>query len=315
MRPKITVIGAGSVGGTTAQRLAERELGEVVLLDINGGVARGKALDMTQAGPICGYNTKILGTNDYGDAKGSYVTIITAGFPRKPGMTREDLLLSNAEVVKKVVEEVVRVAPETIIIMVTNPLDAMAYLAYKVSGFPRERVIGMAGILDSARLRTFVATELGISPENVQAMVLGSHGETMVAIPSLTTVAGAVVSEFVSKERLNAIIERTRKGGLEILEHLKTVSTFYAPSAALVEMVEAILKDEKKLLPCTVFCQGEYGIKDVFIGVPVKLGLRGMEGIVSLPLTVEELEELQKSAAAIRYQCEEIELFLQKVKV
>lgn len=315
MRTKITVIGAGHVGGTTAQRLAERELGDIVLLDTQGGVARGKALDIVEAGPVCGYNTKVLGTDNLDDVKDSYITIITAGFPRKPGMTREELLSTNAEVVKKVVEETVRVAPETIIIMVTNPLDAMAYLAYKVSGFPRERVMGMAGVLDSARFRTFVAMELGISAENVQAMVLGSHGETMVAIPSLTTVAGTPVSELIPKERLAAIIERTRRGGQEIVELLKTGSTFYAPSAAIAKMVEAILKDKKEILPCTVFCQGEYGIRDIFIGVPVKLGLRGMEGIFSLPLTPEELKALQKSATSIRPQCEEIERFLQEVKV
>ncbi len=315
MKTKIAVIGAGQVGGTTAQRLAEKELGDIVLLDTHVGIARGKALDIVQAGPIYGYNTKVLGTDNFNDIKDSYVTIITAGFPRKPGMTREDLLLTNAEVVKKIVEEVVKVAPETIIIMVTNPLDAMAYLAYRVSGFSRERVIGMAGILDSARLRTFVAMELGISAENVQAMVLGSHGETMVAIPSLTTVAGVPVSELISKERLDALVERTRRGGQEILDLLKIGSTFYAPSAAIVEMVETILKDKKKILPCTALCQGEYGIKDMFIGVPVKLGLRGMEDILSLPLTSEELKALQKSAAAIKLQCERIDRLLQEVKV
>lgn len=315
MRTKITIIGAGNVGGTTANRLAEKELGEeIVLLDAYAGIAKGKALDMVEAVPVCGYSTKVLGTDNFEDVKDSYITIITAGFPRRPGMTREELLLTNAEVVKKIVVEVVRVAPETIIIMVTNPLDAMAYLAYKVSGFPRERVIGMAGVLDSARLRTFVAMELGISAENVQAMVLGSHGETMVAVPSLTTVAGAPVSGLIPKERLAAVIERTRKGGQEILELLKTGSTFYAPSAAIAKMVEAILKDKKEILPCTAFCQGEYGIRDIFIGVPVKLGRRGMEGITPLSLTPEELKALQKSAAAIRPQCEEIERFLQEVK-
>lgn len=315
MRTKIAVIGAGSVGGTTAQRLAEKELGEIVLLDIQKGLAQGKALDLVEAGSICGYNTKVLGTDDFDAIKGSYLTIITAGLPRKPGMTREALLLTNAEIVKEIVEKVVKVAPETIIIMVTNPLDAMAYLAYRVSGFPRQRIIGMAGVLDSGRLRTFVALELGISPDNVQAMVLGSHGETMVAIPSLTTVAGVPVSELIPKERLDAIIEHTRRGGQEILELLKTGSTFYAPSAALSEMTEAILKDKKKLLPCTAFCQGEYGIRDVFIGVPVKLGLRGMEEIFPLPLTSEELKALQKSAEVVRLQCEAIERLLQEVKV
>ncbi|MBI4555682.1 MAG: malate dehydrogenase [Planctomycetes bacterium] len=315
MRTKITIIGAGNVGGTTANRLAEKELGEeIVLLDAYAGIAKGKALDMVEAGPVCGYSTKVLGTDNFEDVKDSSITIITAGFPRRPGMTREELLLTNAEVVKKIVVEVVRVAPETIIIMVTNPLDAMAYLAYKVSGFPRERVIGMAGVLDSARLRTFVAMELGISAENVQAMVLGSHGETMVAVPSLTTVAGVPVSELIPKERLDAVIERTRMGGQEILELLKTGSTFYAPSAAIAKMVEAILKDKKEILPCTAFCQGEYGIRDIFIGVPVKLGRRGMEGITPLPLTPEELKALQKSAASIKPQCEEIERFLQEVK-
>lgn len=315
MRTKITIIGAGNVGGTTAHRLAEKELGEeIVLLDAYAGIAKGKALDMVEAGPVCGYSTKVLGTDNFEDIKDSSITIITAGSPRRPGMSREDLLLTNAEVVKKIVVEVVRVAPETIIIMVTNPLDAMAYLAYRVSGFPRERVIGMAGVLDSARLRTFVAMELGISAENIQAMVLGSHGETMVAVPSLTTVAGVPVSELIPKERLDAVIERTRKGGQEILELLKTGSTFYAPSAAIAKMVESILKDKKEILPCTAFCQGEYGIRDIFIGVPVKLGRRGMEGISSLPLTPEELKALQKSAAAIRPQCEEIERFLQEVK-
>ncbi|HLA37691.1 MAG TPA: malate dehydrogenase [Candidatus Brocadiales bacterium] len=311
MRTKITIIGAGNVGGTTTNRLAEEGLGEeIVLLDAYAGIAKGKALDMVEAGPVYGYGTKVLGTDNFEDVKDSCITVITAGSPRRPGMSREELLLTNAEVVKKIVVEVVRVAPETIIIMVTNPLDAMAYLAYKVSGFPRERVIGMAGVLDSARLRTFVAMELGISAENIQAMVLGSHGETMVAVPSLTTVVGVPVSELIPKERLDAIIERTRKGGQEIIELLKTGSTFYAPSAAIAKMVEAILKDKKEILPCTAFCQGEYGLRDLFIGVPVKLGLRGMEEIVSLPLTPEELKALQKSAAAIRPQCEEIERFL-----
>jgi malate dehydrogenase len=314
MRTKIAVIGAGDVGGTTAHRLAEKELGEVVLLDVRRGLAMGKALDLLEAGPVCGYSTSVVGTDDFEAIKGANITIITAGFPRKPGMTREALLLTNAEIVKKIVEEVVKVAPETIIIMVTNPLDAMSYLAYRLSGFPRERVMGMAGALDSARLRTFIALELGLSPENVQAMVLGSHGETMVAIPSLTTVAGAPASSLISKERLEALIERTRRGGQEIIELLKTGSTFYAPSAAIVEMVEAILKDKKKLLPCTAFCQGEYGIKDLFIGVPVKLGLRGMEEIFPLPLAPEELKALQKSAEALRLQCEELERLLQAVK-
>ncbi len=315
MTTKIAVIGAGNVGGTTAQRLAEKRLGEVVLLDVRPGLAKGKALDLLQAGPIYKYGVTIQGTESFDDLKDASITIITAGSPRTPGMTREELLLTNAGVIRKVVEEVVRVAPETIIIMVTNPLDPMAYLAYRISGFPRERVMGMAGILDSARLSTFVSMELGVSPENVQAMVLGSHGETMVAVPSLTTVAGVPVSELIPKERLEAIIERTRRGGIEIVELLKIASTFYAPSASLTEMVEAILEDKKKILPCTVYCQGEYGIRDVFIGVPVKLGQKGMEEVFQAPLAQEELKALQKSAAAIRRHCEEIEKFLQEVRV
>ncbi|HHT9119969.1 MAG TPA: malate dehydrogenase [Candidatus Hypogeohydataceae bacterium YC41] len=314
MRTRVAIIGAGRVGSTTALRLAETELAEIILLDVNAGIAKGNALDIVEAGPIRGYDIKIRGTDKFDDMQDSCITIITAGFPRKPGMTREELLLINAEVIKKIVEEVVRVAPETTIIMVTNPVDAMAYLAYRVSGFPRERVVGMAGVLDSARLRGFVATELGVSTETVQAMVLGSHGETMVAITSLTTVAGVPVPKLISKERLDIIIEHTKKSGQEIIELLKTGSTSYAPSAAIAEMVETILKDKKKILPCTVFCQGEYGIRDVFIGVPAKLGISGMEEIFQLPLTSEELKTLQKSASAIKTQCEEMEKFLQRVK-
>ena len=303
---KITVIGAGSVGATTAQRLAEKELGDIVLLDVVEGLPQGKSLDMAQAGPIYGYHCKIVGTNTYEETENSDLVIITSGMPRKPGMSREELLKVNTEIVKSVVEQAAQKSPNAIIIVVSNPLDAMAYVTYKVSGFPRERVIGMAGILDSSRLRTFIASELNVSIENVYAFVLGGHGDTMVPMLRYTTVAGIPITELLSKDKLDAIIQRTIKGGAEIINFLKTGSTFYAPSASIVEMVDTILKDKKKILPCTILCKGEYGFNDIFLGLPVKLGKNGVEQIVEIKLNKEESEALNRSADSVRKLCQDV---------
>ncbi len=303
---KITVIGAGSVGATTAQRLAEKELGDIVLLDVVEGLPQGKSLDMTQAGPIYGYHCKIVGTNTYEESENSDLVIITSGMPRKPGMSREELLKVNTEIVKSVVEQAVQKSPNAIIIVVSNPLDAMAYVTYKVSGFPRERVIGMAGILDSSRLRTFIASELNVSIENVHAFVLGGHGDTMVPMLRYTTVTGIPITELLSKDKLDAIIQRTIKGGAEIINFLKTGSTFYAPSASIVEMVDTILKDKKKILPCTILCKGEYGFNDIFLGLPVKLGKNGVEQIVEIKLNKEESDALNRSADSVRKLCQDV---------
>jgi malate dehydrogenase len=300
MRKKITVIGAGNVGATCAHRLADKQLGDVVLIDILEGVPQGKALDLLEAGPIEGYDVRVKGTNDYADTANSDVVVMTAGFPRKPGMSRDDLLKANYEVVKVTIEKVAKVSPEAILIIVTNPLDAMAQTALKVSGFSKNRVIGMAGVLDTARYRTFIAEALNVSVQNVQGFVLGGHGDTMVPVPRYTTVAGIPVGELMPKEKLDAIIERTRKGGGEIVSYLKTGSAFYAPSAAAVEMVEAIFYDRKKILPCAAFLEGEYGINGLYVGVPVKLGKNGIEEIIQIKLTAEEQAALQKSAHAVK---------------
>ena len=300
MRKKITVVGSGNVGATVALRLADKQLADVVLIDILEGVPQGKALDLFEAGPIEGYDVRVKGTNDYAETANSNLVIMTAGFPRKPGMSRDDLLKANYDVVKGTVEKVVKHSPDCILIVVTNPLDAMAQTAFRVSGFSRNRVIGMAGVLDTARYRTFIAEALNVSVQNVQGFVLGGHGDSMVPVPRYTTVAGIPVTELLPKEKLDAIIERTRKGGAEIVNYLKTGSAFYAPSAAVTEMAEAIFNDRKKILPCTAYLDGEYGIKGLFVGVPVKLGARGIEQIIEIKLTPEEQAALQKSADAVK---------------
>ncbi len=302
-RPKITVVGAGNVGGTTAQRLAEKHLYDVVLVDINEGMAQGKALDLSQAGPVCGYDTRVVGTKDYAATTGSSIAVITSGIPRKPGMSRDELLATNAKIVKSVVTELVSRSPNIILILVTNPLDAMVHMALRVSGLPKSKIIGMAGVLDSARMRTFIAEELNVPSTEVEAMVLGGHGDTMVPLPRYTTVKGRPVSELMSKEKLEAIVKRTRDGGAEIVGLLKTGSAFYAPSASAVSMVEAIHKDEKRVMPCAVLCEGEYGLKNVIVGVPVKIGRGGAEQIMEYDLTSDERAALDASANAVRELC------------
>ncbi len=298
----MTVVGAGNVGASLAQRLAEMELGDVVLVDIpqTEGMPAGKALDLMESSPIYGYDSKIVGTTSYEASKNSDVVVITAGVPRKPGMSRDDLLNINAGIVQNVTQEIVKYSPNSILIIVSNPLDAMCQVALKTSKFPKSRVIGMAGALDSARMRFFIAEALNVSAENVHAMVLGGHGDTMVPMPRFSTVAGIPVSEFIPKEKLDAIIQRTRDGGAEIVKLLKTGSAYYAPSASAAEMVEAILKDKHKIIPCAAYLQGEYGIEGVFVGVPVKLGSGGIEEIISLELNHEEKAALQKSASAVK---------------
>jgi malate dehydrogenase len=302
-RPKITVVGAGNVGGTTAQRLAEKDTYDVVLVDIVEGVPQGKALDISQAGPVCGYSTRVIGTNGYAETAGSSVAVITSGIPRKPGMSRDELLTTNAKIVKSVVTELVSRSPEIILILVTNPLDAMVHVARRVSGLPKSRIIGMGGVLDSARMRTFIAAELNVPGPEVQAMVLGGHGDTMVPLPRYTTVKGRPISELMSKEKLDAIVKRTRDGGAEIVGLLKTGSAFYAPSASAVDMVEAIHLDQKRVLPCAVLCEGEYGLKNVVVGVPVKIGRGGAEQIMEYELTGDERAALEASANAVRELC------------
>jgi malate dehydrogenase len=304
MRKKVTVVGGGFVGSTTAQRIVDMELADVVLTDIFEGVPAGKALDMLESTAVTGSDSQVQGisTNagDYRETANSDIVVITAGFPRKPGMSRDDLLKMNYDVVKSVVEAIVKLSPNAILIIVTNPLDAMAQAAYKVSGFSKNRVIGMAGVLDSARMSTFVAQELKVSVENVNSFVLGGHGDDMVPLARYSTVAGIPLPDLLPKERIDAIVDRTRKGGAEIVNLLKTGSAYYAPSASVVEMVEAILKDKKKILPCAVYLEGEYGINGLFVGVPVKLGARGAEEIVQIKLLPDENAALQKSAAAVR---------------
>ncbi|MGO8731901.1 MAG: malate dehydrogenase [Terriglobia bacterium] len=300
MRKKVTVVGSGNVGATVAQRLADRRMADVVLIDIIEGVPQGKGLDLLESGPIEGNDIKIRGTNDYADTANSDLVVMTAGFPRKPGMSRDDLLKANYDIVKGVIEKVAKYSPEAILIVVTNPLDAMVQTAFKVSGFPKNRVIGMAGVLDSARYRTFIAEALNVSTRDVQGFVLGGHGDTMVPVPRYTTVAGIPVEDLMPREQLDAIIKRTRNGGAEIVNLLKTGSAFYAPSAAVVEMVDAIFNDRKRILPCAAYLEGEYGIHGLFVGVPVKLGALGIEQIVEIKLTPEEQAALQKSAAAVK---------------
>jgi malate dehydrogenase len=300
MRSKITVIGAGFVGSTLVQRLAERDYADVVMFDIIPNMPQGKALDLLQAGPVLGYDSLVVGTNDYADTANSDIVVITSGFPRKPGMTRDDLVKKNQEIVSQVTREVVRHSPDSIIIMVTNPLDAMAQLAYHVSGFPRNRVIGMAGVLDTARFRTFIAQELNVSVRDVQAYVLGGHGDTMVPLSRMCTVAGVPISQLIPAERIEQIVQRTRDGGAEIVKLLGTGSAYFAPSASILQMVDSILLDKKMIMPCAVYLQGEYGIDGLFVGVPAKLGAQGLEQIVEIELTEDERALLQKSANAVK---------------
>jgi malate dehydrogenase len=297
---KITVVGAGNVGATAAQRVAEKELArQVVLIDIAEGIPQGKGLDQFQSAPIEGFDSRIIGTNGYEESAGSGIYIVTAGIARKPGMSRDDLLTTNAGIVRQVCENIARVSPDAIIIMVSNPLDVMCYVAMKASGFPRERVIGMAGVLDTGRYRAFLAMELDVSVEDIQAMVLGGHGDTMVPLVSYTSVSGIPVTQLMPRDKLDAIVDRTRNGGAEIVKFLKTGSAYYAPSAGAVQMAEAIVKDKKRILPCAAWLQGEYGMNDLFLGVPVKLGKNGMEGIIEVELTDEERAALKKSADAV----------------
>lgn len=300
MEKKITVVGAGNVGATAAQRIAEKELADVVLIDIIEGVPQGKALDLKEAAPIEKHDTDILGTNSYEASAGSDIVIITAGIPRKPGMSRDDLISTNAGIMKNVTREIAKYSPEAILIIVSNPLDAMCHVAFETSGFPANRVIGMAGVLDSARFRAFIAMELNVSIENTHAFVLGGHGDTMVPLPRYSTVAGIPITELMSEDRIKALVDRTANGGAEIVSLLKTGSAYYAPSSAAVEMAEAILKDKKKVLPCAAYLNGEYGFKDLFIGVPVKLGKKGVEEIIEIKLTENEKTALQKSANAVQ---------------
>lgn len=299
-RKKVTVIGAGNVGATVAQHVAQKELADVALVDIIEGLPQGKALDLLEAGPVERYNSHINGSNSYDITDGSDIIVVTAGLARKPGMSRDDLLLKNAGIVKDVIQNVAQRSPDAILIMVTNPLDAMAHLAMHVSGFPKRRVIGMAGVLDSARFRTFIAEALNVSVENTHAFVLGGHGDEMVPLPRYSTVTGIPITELLSKDKLDALIERTRKGGGEIVALLKTGSAYYAPGSSVVEMVDAILRDKKKILPCAAFLEGEYAVKGLFVGVPVKLGATGIEEIIEIKLQPEEKDMLQKSIHAVQ---------------
>ena len=300
MRTKITVVGAGNVGATTAQRLAERDYADVVLVDIVEGMPQGKALDLNQSGPVVGYEPNLIGTNGYEETAGSEIVVITSGFPRQPGMSRDDLLAKNKEIVGGVAAQVAERSPDAIVIVVTNPLDAMCHVALDVTQFPRQRVVGMAGILDSARFRTFLAWELGVSVRDVTGFVLGGHGDTMVPVVSYTNVAGVPVTQKVGRERLDEIVQRTRDGGAEVVKLLQKGSAFYAPSAATAEMVDSIVLDQGRVLPCAALCQGEFGIDGLFVGVPVKLGNQGIEEIVEIELDESEREELLQSAGAVR---------------
>src|SRR5215211_4037087 len=300
MRSKITVVGAGNVGATIAQHLGQRDYADLILVDVEEGLPQGKALDLNQAGAVAGYDAALTGSNDYEETAGSDVVVITSGLPRKPDMSREDLLEANREIVTEVCRHVAERSPDAVVIVVTNPLDAMCHVAFEATGFPRQRVIGMAGILDSARLRTFLARELGVSTAEVSGLVLGGHGDTMVPVLSSTHVAGSPIRNLLSAERLEEIVQRTREGGAEVVELLGSGSAFYAPSAAVVEMVDAVLLDRKRLLACTALCQGEYGIDNLFVGVPVKLGKDGVEQIVEIELEDEEREQLRRSADSVR---------------
>jgi malate dehydrogenase len=307
-RNKISIIGAGFVGATAAHWAAEKELGDVVLVDILEGIPQGKALDLFEASPVEGFDARVIGSNGYDETKDSNVVIVTSGVPRKPGMSREDLLEINKKIIESVVAQVVERSPQAILIMVTNPLDTMTYLAFKKSGFPKQRVMGMAGILDTARFKAFIAMELGVSVEDIQALLLGGHGDEMVPLPRYTSISGIPLSQFLPKETIDRLVDRTRKGGGEIVNLLKTGSAFYAPSAAAIQMTEAILKDKKRILPCCVYLDGEYGLKDMYFGVPVKLGAGGAEAIIELQLTEEEKKLLAKSAESVKKSITELKL-------
>jgi malate dehydrogenase len=300
MRPKITIIGAGFVGSTAAHWIAAKELGDIVLVDIVEGIPQGKGLDLLESSPIEGFDLHVTGTNDYADTANSDVVVVTSGAPRKPGMTREDLIKVNANITRDCIEKASKHSPNAVIIMVNNPLDTMAYLAKQVSGFPKNRVIGQAGVLDSARYRTLIAMEAGVSVEDVQAMLMGGHGDEMVPLPRFTTIGGIPVTEFIAQDRLDAIVDRARKGGGEIVNLLKTGSAYYAPSAATVQMVEAVLRDKKRVIPCAAFLEGEYGLNDMYFGVPVVLGAGGIEKIIELPLNDDEMALVKKSAAGVK---------------
>ena len=299
-RNKVTVIGAGHVGATTAQRIAEAGLADVVLVDIVDGLPQGKGLDLAEAAPVVPHDARVVGTNDYTETAGSDVVVVTSGIARKPGMSRDELMSTNAGIVRSVVEDAVRHSPDCILVIVTNPLDAMCHVAMQASGFPRERVIGMAGVLDSARFRAFIAMELGVSVEDTHAFVLGGHGDTMVPLPRYSTVAGIPITELMSPERVQALVERTAGGGAEIVALLKSGSAYYAPAAATFEMVESILADRKRVLPCAAYLQGEYGVEGLFVGVPVVLGARGMERVIEITLTDDERAAFERSAGAVR---------------
>ena len=299
-RNKVSVIGAGNVGATTAQRIAEAGLADVVLVDIVEGLPQGKGLDLAEAAPVVGHDARVSGTNDYADTAGSDIVVVTSGLARQPGMSRDDLLAKNAGIVRSVVQAAVAHSPNAILIIVTNPLDAMCHVAMEASGFPRERVIGMAGVLDSARFRTFIALELGVSVEDTHAFVLGGHGDTMVPLPRYSTVAGIPITELMTPERVAALVDRTANGGAEIVALLKAGSAFYAPAAATFEMVDSILRDRKRVLPCAVLLQGEYGVDGLFVGVPVVLGAGGMEWVIEIRLSDDESAAFQRSAAAVR---------------
>ncbi|HSR36184.1 MAG TPA: malate dehydrogenase [Desulfurivibrionaceae bacterium] len=301
-RNKITIIGSGNVGATAAHWALTRRLGDVVLLDVVEGVPQGKALDLLQSGPVDGFSCRIIGSNDYADSANSDVVIITAGLARKPGMSRDDLLAKNVAIVKSCAEQAAKHSPNAVLIVVTNPIDAMVYTAFKVAGFPKERVIGMAGVLDSARYRTFIAEELGVAARDVNAMVMGIHGDNMLPLVRLANVAGIPVSDLIAAERIAAIVHRTQHGGAEIVNHLKTGSAFYTPGLAAVEMAEAVLTDSKRVLPCAAYVEGEFGFSGCFLGVPVVLGARGVERIVEFPLTAEEKTAMAASEAAVRKQ-------------
>jgi malate dehydrogenase len=307
-RNKITVVGAGFVGATAAHWIAAKELADVTVVDIIEGMPQGKGLDLQQAGPVEGFDARVLGTNDYADTANSDVVIITAGIPRKPGMSRDDLISTNTKIVRSVTEQVVKHSPEAFLIVVSNPLDVMVYVAHKVSGFPTNRVMGMAGVLDSARFRTFIAMELGVSVKDIQAFVLGGHGDSMVPLPRYTTVSGIPIPDLMPAERIAALVERTRQGGGEIVGLLKTGSAFFAPSSSAVQMAESILKDQKRILPCAAYCDKEYGVGGYFVGVPALLGARGVEKVIEIQLTAEEKTMFDKSVAAVRELVQSVKL-------
>ncbi len=309
MRKKVSIIGAGNVGASAAERIAQRRLADVVLVDIIEGLPQGKALDLNEAGPVDGYDLRLTGSNGYDETRDSDIVVITSGLPRKPGMSRDDLLTKNHEIVASVTEQVAKASPKAVLIVVSNPLDAMTWTAFKVSRFPRERVLGMAGVLDSARMRYFVSEALGgVSVENIHAFVLGGHGDTMVPLPRYTTVAGVPITELLPKETIDAIVQRTRDGGIEVVNLLKSGSAYYAPASSIVQMVEAILLDRHLIVPCCVWLQGEYGYRDLFLGVPCRLGERGLEKVMEIRLGSEEKAALDKSAAAVRELAQKLKL-------